>query len=140
MLKDYTEIRVRYSDTDQMNFVYNGKYLEYFEVGRTEMLRNIGFPYSLIEEKGFQLPVIEAFIKFINPAFYDEILIVESEMKEFPSFKLHIDYKVFKKTGNQLAAEGYTKHVFINTGTKKVVRPPEFFFEKIKSFYQDKDL
>ncbi len=137
MLKDSTEIRVRYSDTDQMKFVYNGKYLEYFEVGRTEMLRNNGLPYSNIEAKGYQLPVIEAFVKYINPAFYDEILIVESEMREYPLLKIHIDYKIVKKINNQLAAEGFTKHVFINTDTKKVVRPPDFFLEKMKPFYPE---
>lgn len=77
MLINKTEIRVRYADTDQMHFVYNGKYLEYFEVGRTEMLREIGLAYSVIENKGYQLPVLETFVKFISPAFYDDILTVE---------------------------------------------------------------
>ena len=124
MLINKTEIRVRYADTDQMHFVYNGKYLEYFEVGRTEMLREIGLAYSVIENKGYQLPVLETFVKFISPAFYDDILTVESFMKECPSFKIRIDYKIYRKINNSLVAEGYTEHVFIKEQTKKPSRLP----------------
>ena len=60
MLTHTTTIRVRYADTDKMKFVYNGKYLEYFEVGRTEILRQVGLPYSKLESAGYQLPLIEA--------------------------------------------------------------------------------
>ena len=60
MLTNTTEIRVRYADTDKMQFVYNGKYLEYFEVGRTELLRAAGLAYSEVEKNGYQLPLIEA--------------------------------------------------------------------------------
>ena len=79
-----TEIRVRYADTDQMQFVYNGKYLEYFEVGRTEMMREQGLTYRTIEENGYQMPVHEAFLKFKNPAFYDELLEVETRVEKLP--------------------------------------------------------
>jgi acyl-CoA thioester hydrolase len=136
MIINKTEIRVRYADTDQMHFVYNGKYLEYFEVGRTEMLREIGLAYSLIENKGYQLPVLETYIKFLNPAFYDDILIVESFMNEYPLFKIHIDYKIYRKENNALVAEGFTGHVFIKEYNKKPSRPPAFFIDIVKPFYQ----
>jgi acyl-CoA thioester hydrolase len=136
MLINKTEIRVRYADTDQMHFVYNGKYLEYFEVGRTEMLREIGLAYSIIENKGYQLPVLETFVKFISPAFYDDILTVESFMKECPSFKIRIDYKIYRKINNSLVAEGYTEHVFIKEQTRKPSRLPFFFTEIVNPFYQ----
>lgn len=150
MLKEKTEIRVRYADTDQMKFVYNGKYLEYFEAGsprfgfgeagRTEMLRSIGLPYSVIEQEGFQLPVIEAYARYINPGCYDDFLIIESVLNDFPSVKIHIDYRISKKINNLLLAEGFTKHVFINTGTKKIVRPPEFFLKKMREFFPENEM
>ena len=136
MIINKTEIRVRYADTDQMHFVYNGKYLEYFEVGRTEMLREIGLAYSVIENKGYQLPVLESFIKYASPAFYDDILIIESFMKEYPSLKIHIDYRIYRKENNKLVAEGYTGHAFIKESTKKPSRPPSFFAEIVEPFYQ----
>jgi acyl-CoA thioester hydrolase len=136
MLINKTEIRVRYADTDQMHFVYNGKYLEYFEVGRTEMLREIGLAYSVIENKGYQLPVLETYVKFINPAFYDDILTVESFMKECPTFKIHIDYKIYRKLNNSLVAEGFTEHVFIKEQTKRPSRLPLFFSKIVEPYYQ----
>lgn len=137
MIQNKTEIRVRYADTDQMNIVYNGKYFEYFEVGRTEMLRSINLIYKDIEEKGFLLPVIECYAKYISPAFYDEILIIESQLLKIPQIKIHIDYKIYRKNQNQLITEGYTVHTFVNKKTNKAVRIPEFFNEAIKQYFQE---
>jgi acyl-CoA thioester hydrolase len=119
-----------------MQFVYNGKYLEYFEVGRTEMLRENGLAYNVIEKKGYQLPVLETHVKYISPAFYDDVLVIESFMKEYPSLKIHIDYKIYKKENNELVSEGFTEHVFIKKDTKKPSRPPVFFIDVVKPFYQ----
>jgi acyl-CoA thioester hydrolase len=133
---DYTsEIRVRYADTDQMQFVYNGKYLEYFEVGRTEMLRHYGLPYHIIEGKGFQLPLLESYIRYLNPAYYDDILYVKAFVKEMPVFKIHIDYIITRNKEKKIVTKGFTKHVFINKLTKKAVRIPDFFTETIKPNY-----
>lgn len=132
-----TEIRVRYADTDQMHFVYNGKYLEYFEVGRTEMLREIGLPYDTIEKEGFLLPVLEANVKYKLPAHYDDILIIKSFLKKFPDLKVHIDYEIVRKGSDDLIAEGFTVHAFMSKKSKKVTRPPEFFIKAIKKFFPE---
>ena len=130
-----TEIRVRYADTDQMQFVYNGKYLEYFEVGRTEMLREIGLPYDVIEKKGFLLPVLEAYVKYKRPAYYDDILVIKSFLKEIPDLKLCIDYEILRKNTNDLIAQGFTIHAFVNKQDKKVLKLPEFFSKVIIKFF-----
>ncbi|HKI79987.1 MAG TPA: thioesterase family protein [Ignavibacteriaceae bacterium] len=130
-----TEIRVRYADTDQMQFVYNGKYLEYFEVGRTELIRSSGLSYSKIESEGYQLPLIEAHIKYISAAFYDDILVIETSLKEIPKFKMKLEYKIFRKENNELVTEGYTEHIFVKKDTKKPVRPPKFFVDAINKYY-----
>src|SRR5690606_30687995 len=135
MLVTQTEIRVRYADTDQMQFVYNGKYLEYFEVGRTEMLRESGLPYSSLEKQGYQLPLLEAKVKYIKPAHYDDLLVIKSFLNDYSLLKIKIDYKICRKDTDELIAEGYTLHVFINQITKKVVRPPDFFLEIVKPFF-----
>ena len=136
MLTFKTEIRIRYADTDQMQFVYNGKYLEYFEVGRTELLRSTGLSYNVVETQGYQLPLIEAHLKYVSAAYYDDILVIESSLKEIPKFKMRLDYKIFRKENSGLVTEGYTEHVFINKEKKKPVRPPEFFIDAIKSYYE----
>ena len=137
MIENKTEIRVRYADTDQMHFVYNGKYLEYFEVGRTEMLRDIGLPYDVIEKEGFLLPVLEAYVKYKLPAYYDDVLVVKSFLKKNPDLKVHIDYEILRKNSTDLIAEGFTIHAFINKGNKKVTRPPDFFVKAIKKFFPE---
>ena len=100
------------------------------------MLREIGLAYNIIEKKGYQLPVLETHVKFISPAFYDDILTIESYMKEYPSFKIHIDYKIYRKENNALVAEGFTEHAFIKEDTKKPSRPPVFFIEVVEPYYQ----
>lgn len=137
MLKHSTEIRIRYADTDQMKFAYNGKYLEYFEVGRTEMMRDAGLPYKLIESYGYLMPVREAFVRYKNPAFYDEVLVIETIVKKLPEIKVHIDHVIKSKERDVVVAEGYIDLVFVNQKTNKVVRAPEFFLKAIKSKFEN---
>jgi acyl-CoA thioester hydrolase len=136
MLIHKTNVRVRYADTDQMKYVYNGKYFEYFEVGRTEMMRENGLPYSMIEKSGFQMPVREAMLKFKNPAFYDELLEVETRVETLPELKVHIDHTIRSLDRDVIIVEGYIILVFINMESRKPVRPPEFFYNAIKPFFK----
>jgi acyl-CoA thioester hydrolase len=136
MLTYRTEIRVRYADTDQMQFAYNGKYLEYFEVGRTELLRSTGLSYKVVEREGYQLPLVEAHLKYVSAAYYDDLLVIESSLNEIPKFKMKINYRIFRKENNALVTEGYTEHVFIKKESKKPVRPPQFYLDAIKKYYE----
>ena len=138
MLKHTTSIRVRYADTDKMQFIYNGKYLEYFEVGRTELLRSTSVPYSEIEKQGYQLPLLEAGLKYHSAGKYDDILIIEATVKELHSPKVHIEYKIYREATNELITEGFTTHIFIRTDTKRAVRPPKIYVDALKPFF-DKD-
>lgn len=137
MFSHKTTIRVRYADTDKMQFVYNGKYLEYFEVGRTELLRSTGLPYSEVEKAGYQLPLIEAGIKYKNPAVYDDILEIEAAVNELYSPKVHIEYVIRRKNSGELIAEGFTTHIFIKIDTKKAVRPPKIYIEALKKYFDN---
>lgn len=135
MLDHTTEIRVRYADTDQMQFVHHEKYIEYFEVARTEMLRNIGLTYHTVEAKGFMLPLLEVNVKYKNPAFYDDLLFVRAFVAELPNFKVLINYTIHRTEENILVADGFSEHVFMNKETKKAVRPPDFFIHAIKPYF-----
>jgi len=138
MITHTAEIRVRYADTDKMQFVYNGKYLEYFEVGRTELFRSVGFPYKNIESEGYQLPLIEAGLKYISPATYDDILQIEATVKELYTPRPKVEYIVRKKETGRIIAEGFTMHVFIRSDTKKAVRPPKFYINALSSYFSEK--
>lgn len=135
MLKHTTEIRVRYGDTDQMKFAYHGRYLDYFEIGRSEMMRDNGLPYKAVEEAGYHMPVIETMIKFKNPAFYDEVLIIESRVEKLPLLKVHIDHTITSKERGVVICEGYIELVFVDPKPGKPVRAPEFFLNLIKKYF-----
>ena len=137
MLIHKTSLRVRYADTDQMQYAYNGKYFEYFEVGRTEMMREQGLTYRSIEENGYQMPVVEAQIKFKNPAFYDELLEVETRVEKLPLAKVHIDHTIRSLDRNIIIAEGYIELAFIKSDTKKLTRAPGFFTDALNKFFKD---
>ena len=127
-------IRIRYADTDQMQIVYHGNYLEYFEIGRTEFLRDLGLPYAAIEASGIRLLVIEAHCRYIIPAVYDDLIIVESSMFEMPTARMRIDYNILR--GDTLLATGYTMHAFQDVRLNRPVRPPAVFLETLKKGFE----
>jgi acyl-CoA thioester hydrolase len=129
MIKYTTQIRVRYADTDQMKVVYHGRYLEYFEVGRAELIRSLGLPYSELETRGILLPVIEVFAKYRRPARYDDLLSIEASVSELPTSILKIHYHVFRNHEKEAIAEGYTIHSFLNVAAGKPTRPPSYFMQ-----------
>ncbi|HXG00414.1 MAG TPA: thioesterase family protein [Bacteroidota bacterium] len=132
MIKHITDIRVRYADTDQMKFVYYAKYFEYFEQGRSDLLRDIGLPYPQIEAMGLFLPVIEAHAKYKRAARYDDLLHVVTYFREIPVARIRLEYEVFRDGENEAIVEGYTVHTFINAATGKPTRAPAQFIEAIE--------
>src|SRR5512147_3143405 len=80
IIENLFEIRVRYADTDRMGIVYNGNYLTFFEIGRTELMRQHGLVYTELEKNGILLPLIESHVNYRQPAYYDNLLIIRSEL------------------------------------------------------------
>ncbi|MFM7773877.1 MAG: acyl-CoA thioesterase, partial [Candidatus Kapaibacterium sp.] len=102
--------RVRYADTDTMHYMYNGQYLTLFEIGRTELLRSVGLPYAEMEKSGFLLPVMEATVRYLMPAFYDEELDIETTYRWEGSASVTMHYRILR--GHDVVAVGSTKHCF----------------------------
>ncbi|MBI4721668.1 MAG: acyl-CoA thioesterase [Candidatus Stahlbacteria bacterium] len=123
-------LRVSYADTDQMGIVYYARYFEYFERGRTELLRELGVPYSEMEKKGISLPVIEAYCEYKKGIKYDEIIIIKTYLKDPPTAWIRMDYEVLNETKDKVLAKGYTRHPFVNQHGKPV-RPPKEFVKQI---------
>ncbi len=130
-----TKIRVRYADTDQMRMVYHAKYFEYFEQGRSDLLRDIGMPYPEIEALGYYLPVSEAHAKYQKSARYDDLLIVKTSLADVPQVRVRIEYDVRNAGTGELIAEGYTIHGFVSAATGKPARAPEQFTEAISRIF-----
>jgi acyl-CoA thioester hydrolase len=136
MIATETSIRVRYADTDQMKRVYYAKFFEYFEQGRSDLLREIGMPYPKLEAAGFFLPVVEAYARYLKPALYDEEIIVKTILKDMPQARVRIEYIVTSGTTSDVLAEGYTIHSFVNAETGKPTRAPEVFSEILEKAFR----
>lgn len=136
MIKHTSQIRVRYADTDQMKIAYYGRYFEYFEQGRSDLLREIGAPYSTLEEMGIHLPVIEAHASYKKPVRYDDLLEVTTLLREVPVARVRLDYEVRRAGEPDLVADGYTIHSVVNAATGRPTRAPAQFVERIEEQLQ----
>ncbi|MGI6119484.1 MAG: acyl-CoA thioesterase [Desulfosporosinus sp.] len=112
-LSSKTRLRVRYSETDQMGIVYHANYLVWFEVGRSELFRELGLPYTILEELGLGLTVIEASCRYRKPAHYDDELVVVTRIDHLSSRSARFYYQVYRE--ETLLAEGKTVHIFVNS-------------------------
>ena len=127
MYKAETQIRVRYSETDQMQYVYYGNYAMYYEVGRVESLRQLGLTYKALEAMGIIMPVLENHSEFLSPALYDELLRIVVTIQEKPSVRIRFHYEIFNEQ-DKLINRGQTLLAFVNQRTGRPCRPPEYFF------------
>lgn len=134
MYTSETRIRVRYSETDQMQYVYYGNYAMYYEVGRVESLRQLGMTYRELEAMGIMMPVLENHSEFLMPALYDELLRVVVTIREKPTVKIRFHYEIFNEK-NTLIHRGETLLAFVNQKTGRPCRPPEAFQRLLEPFF-----
>ncbi len=134
MYKSETKIRVRYAETDQMGYVYYGRYAEYYEVARTEMIRNLGFSYREFEERGIMLPVSEMKIKYFQPALYDDLLTIVTTIEKLPTARIRFVYEIFNEKGQKLNI-GEATLVFTNANSRRPSRPPEDLILKLAPYF-----
>ena len=126
-----TEVRVRYAETDQMGIVYYANYLVWFEVGRVELLRSLGFSYSVLEtEHECVLPVVEATCRYRSPARYDDRILIETRPALMRGSVLKFAYRILRKAKEgeepKLLAEGETVHVVCDDQMKKKPLPEHY--------------
>jgi len=126
MIKSETFIRVRYSETDKMGFVYYGNYAQYYEVARVETLRKLGISYKDFENSGYMMPVVKLNINYKKPAFYDDELKIITYIKEKPDTKMIFYYEIYNKN-NELINTAETILVFIKNQSKKPCHCPSWF-------------
>jgi acyl-CoA thioester hydrolase len=108
-----------------MGVVYHTHYLDYFEEARTEALRELGVVYKTLESEGIQMPVIDLGVKFLLPAFYDDLLAIETRVVEPPRTRLRCDYAVRRAGDDPVLATGHVTLCFIDTGRNRPVMAPE---------------
>jgi acyl-CoA thioester hydrolase len=136
MFSSETTIRVRYAETDQMDIVYHGNYAQYFEVGRAESIRQLGFTYKDMEAMGIIMPIVELHAKFVRPAHYDDMLTVKTMLKELPAdHRIEFYQEVYNEKG-KLLTTGKVVLYFLSAATREKVAMPGALHDKLMAFFK----
>jgi len=125
-----TEIRAIYADTDAMGVVYHASYIRWFEVGRTELMHEIGFPGSELEKIPLLMPIVSVFCEYKKPAFYDDVLEIVTTVDDIGYVTMIVACEVYRKSTGELLAKGHTRHGFTNEKLKPISAKkaaPEFY-------------
>lgn len=112
------QIRVRYEETDQMGVAYHGNYYTWFEVGRTEFFRSLGYTYAQLEEEDVILPVVSCGCEYKIPARYDDEVLIRTKLNMLKGVRLEFKYEIIRKKDKELLAQGNTIHAFVNKSMK----------------------
>ncbi len=135
MIKSETKIRVRYGETDQMGYAYYGIYAQYYEVGRVEAMRKLGFSYKDVEDSGVLMPVIDYSIQYKKPAFYDDEITVVTTIKELPKgLRIPFEYECYNNKG-QLLNTGKVTLVCIDKQSGKMITLPDWFRQALEKHF-----
>jgi acyl-CoA thioester hydrolase len=124
-------LRSRYGETDQMGYVYYGRYLEYFEVARTEMIREMGITYKELEENGVMLPVTYTQIEYKAPIFYDEEMRIEVAVYQKPLVRLETFYTIYTERNEKPHVLGQVNLCFADSKTRRACKAPSYFLEAL---------
>lgn len=135
MIVTETKIRVYYQDTDQMGVVYYGNYARYYEIGRTEMIRDLGFTYRKMEEMNIILPARSLKINYLKPAYYDDLLTVKTIIETIPKVKFPIRTEIYNEKG-ELINFGETLLAFMNSVTNKPISAPKYFIDRMTEIFR----
>ena len=120
-------IRVRYAETDKMGVVYHSNFFVWMEVGRVELMRSLGFDYKQMElEDDCHLPVVDARCRFRSPAYYDEEIIVRTELRNLRDSFIHFGYDILRQEDGTVLAEGETTHIVVNAKMEKRALPERY--------------
>ncbi len=131
VLKHQLHLRSRYSETDKMGYVYYGRYLEYFETARTEMIRALGISYSQLEDDGIMLPVIYTQVEYKSPIFYDEEMNIEVFVFKKPLVRLETFYRIGTERQPAPHVLGQVNLCFTNSESRKPCKAPDYFLEQL---------
>jgi acyl-CoA thioester hydrolase len=122
-----TRLRVRYAETDKMGVVYHSNFVIWFEVGRVELLRQLGFQYKEMEsEDNCHIPVVDLRVRYKAPAQYDDEIVVRTQIKNVRSSLLHFSYEIFRESDRTLLATGETMHIIVDNNLERTALPEKY--------------
>ncbi|HRD83378.1 MAG: acyl-CoA thioesterase [Saprospiraceae bacterium] len=128
--------RVRYGETDQMGYLYYGNYAQYYEIGRVEMLRASGLTYREMEqERGVLMPVVSLQMRYVRPAYYDELLTIRTTLRRLPEKFITFEVEIFNEN-RKLVNGGSVRLCFVDAKSGKTIAAPEFLLEKLRAHFE----
>lgn len=131
-----TKVRVRYGETDQMGYLYYGNYALYYEIGRVETMRSLGLRYKDLEEKiGVMMPVVSMQTRYVRPAYYDELLIIRTTIRQLPDAFITFYVEIFNEK-NKLVNGGSVRLCFVDMKTNKTQTAPSFLIEPLLPYFE----
>ena len=136
MFTSETQIRIHYALTDQMGVVYYGNYAQFYEIGRTETIRQLGFTYKEIEAMGIVLAVTDMHIRFLRPAKYDDVITVKTTLKEIPLHHKIVFHGEIYNQENELLNTGDVTLYFLEAKTMKRTEMPYVLKEKLSVYFK----
>ena len=135
MFTSETQIRIHYALTDQMGFVYHGHYAQFYEIGRAESIRQLGYTYKEIEAMNIIMPVIDIHSKFLRPAKYDDLITVKTTLKELPLHHKIVFHAEIYNEQKELLNIGEVTLYFMNATTMQRCAMPDVFKEKFSKYF-----
>jgi acyl-CoA thioester hydrolase len=114
LVSNFTKVRVIYADTDAMGIVYHTNYIRWFEIGRNELMRQLGVAYTELEDLGLNLPLTKVSCHYMIPAKYDQIVTVETKLDYIKRASIRFNSQIWDEEGKKLLVEGYTIHACVN--------------------------
>jgi acyl-CoA thioester hydrolase len=128
------QVRVRYAETDQMRVVYHSNYIIWFEVGRIEMMRQLGFIYRDMEKQDdIHIAVADVHCRFKSPALYDDLLTVRTRLVNVRGSVLHFGYEIMRSDDGRLLAEGESVHIAVNSKFERKHLPQKYLAVFLKA-------
>ena len=135
MFSSETKIRIHYALTDQMGMVYHGHYAQFYEIGRTESIRDLGYTYKDIEALGVIMPVVDIHSRFLRPAKYDDLITVKTTLRELPVHHKIIFHSEIYNQHNELLNTGDVTLYFVDTISMKRCEMPAVLKDKLQKYF-----
>ena len=124
--------KVNFYDTDAMAVVHHSNYIRWFEIGRVEFLREAGITLGELMDDGYLFPIVDVSAKYLNPACFDDQLIIETIPTALTKAKMAFDYRILREKDGIVMVTGHTQNVFTCRATGKITRLPDKYYDKLK--------
>ncbi len=134
MIEFEYQVRVRYAEADRMGYVYYGNYAVYFEAARVELLRKLGITYKQLEDDGYILPVLDFSVRYIRPAYYEDLLTIKTVIRKKPATRIYFEYETFNESGILLNTATVTL-VFVKKSNSKPIIPTDEFLKVFSPYF-----